>query len=380
MINDDFSSYQSAAKIKPNPSNQYFYSKLIKSLAIGNQVSVISHRPFVKGMFKEKFLPEESKTFENVTYRYTRVESSKFYKFLKEQNEIVRTATSIIEDMHSRDFVIVTDTLRLNLLKAARKVGAMYGVKVVGMLTDNPDNLSFKSKAYSKRIKKVVSSLDGYLSLTDGLVKVFNPHKPNYVFEGLVNEETFFKKDPIYDYFFFGGSLYERYGVKTLIDAFHHSNIKSKLVIAGNGPLSKYIEQLSLDDYRILYLTQLPKDKIIGYEKNALANINPRPVNDKLDKESVPSKLLEYLSVGVPVITTKYSKFYGPFKDNIFWIDGNDEEAVIKALTEFETTSLEERNKKALSAKIKAFEFYGLDVQGESISHFLASLNSFASR
>lgn len=376
MIDDDFSSYQDSAKIKPNPSNQYFYSKLIQALAKNNQVNVVSLRPFVKGMFKEKVLTEENNTFNNINYRYTKVNSSKLYKMIQEETDIVKSAVEIVENIHWDDFVIVTDTLRINLIKAARKVGAMYGTKVIGMLTDNPENLSFKSKAYAKQIKHLVSNLDGYISLTNGLVTSFNPLKPHYVFEGLVKDEQYFRKDPIYDYYFFAGSLYERYGVKTLVDAFHQSSIKSKLVIAGSGPLSKYIEQLSNDDYRILYLSQLPKEKIIAYEKNSIANLNPRPLNAKLDKESVPSKLLEYLSIETPIITTKYEKFYGPFKDNLFWINGNDTNAILDALLNFEKTPIEVRTKKALSARNKAFEFYGLDVQGESISHFLASVNS----
>ena len=42
MRENDFSLYQEEAKIKPNPSNQNFYYKLIKTLAINNTVSVVS--------------------------------------------------------------------------------------------------------------------------------------------------------------------------------------------------------------------------------------------------------------------------------------------------------------------------------------------------
>lgn len=379
MVDPDFSDYQTNAKIKPNPSNQNFYSKLIKCLSLKNNVSVISLRPFRKGMFKENYLDDEVNTSGPTTFYYTHVEGGKIYKLLRETNEIVRTAVSAVENFHSNNFIIVTDTLRINLLRAAKRVGKMYGVKVVGMITDNPENLSYTNHAYTRKIKKLVSSLDGYLSLTSGLVDVFNSDKPSYVFEGLAADENPFRKDPIYDYYFFGGSLYERYGVKTLIDAFHESNIKSKLVIAGSGPLAKYIEQVSLSDYRILYLTQLPKERVIAYEKNAIANINPRPINKKLDSESVPSKLIEYLSVGVPVISTKFEKLYGTFKDDVIWIEGNDVESLKTALEAFDKADKEIANKKASSARLKVFEFYGLNVQSESITHFLTSINSWAS-
>lgn len=376
MIDTDFADYQNAAQIKPNPSNQNFYSNLIKSISLKNHVSVISLRPFIKGMFKEKELEEEINNVGATTYYYTKVNGSKMNRFFHETNNITRVAISAIENFHSKEFIIITDTLRVSLLKAAKKISKLYGAKIVGMLTDNPNNLSFKNKTYVKTIKSLCESLDGYLSLTEKLANNLNPDKPNYVFEGLVSDFKYFKKDPIYDYYFFCGSLYERYGVKNLIDAYHETSIKSKLVIAGTGPLSKYIEQLSLEDYRILYLTQLPKERIIGYEKNAKANINPRPINKDLDKESVPSKLLEYLSSGVPTISTKFEKLYDAFRNDVFWIEGSSKEDIKTALETFEKVDQSEANKKALNAMSKAFEFYGIDVQAESITHFLTIVNS----
>ena len=54
MTEKDFASYQNDAKIKPNPSNQNFYSKLIRCISTRNNVSVVSHRPLSKRMFKQK--------------------------------------------------------------------------------------------------------------------------------------------------------------------------------------------------------------------------------------------------------------------------------------------------------------------------------------
>ena len=376
MRERDFALYQEEAKIKPNPSNQNFYYKLIKALAINNNVSVVSHRPLVKGMFRKNAVEGDTTVDGKIKFYYTCNKCDKFFKLLKEESVIEKTAKQAIEDFMSHDFVIVTDTLRLNLLKAAKKIAKQYDVKIVGMLTDNPFNLSSSNPFVNKTLVKQASTLDGYLSLTQGLVEVFNTNKPSYVFEGLVSEESEGKKDPIFNYFYFGGSLYERYGVKTLVDAFHKSNVKYKLVLAGNGPLVDYIEQMAEDDYRILYLSQLSKEKNIAYMRNSIANINPRPLDYKMDNESVPSKLLEYLSIGTPVISTKYPKLYSTFKDDVSWIDGNSLEDMKFALENYNVSNQEEYLKKAATARRKVFEFYGLNVQAESIDHFLAEINS----
>ena len=372
----EFAKYQQEAKIKPNPSNQNFYAKLIKALSLRNTVSVVSHRPFVKGMFNKNSLESDIAMEGNVKYYYPSNKCGKIYKLFSEQHEIEKIANQAIEDFKSHDFIIVTDTLRLNLLKAAKHIAEVYGVKIVGMLTDNPFNLSSGRRFVKRSLKKQASSLDGYLSLTTGLVHAFNGDVPSYVFEGLVSEENEGRKDPIFNYFYFGGSLCERYGVKTLVDAFHKSNVKCKLVLAGSGPLDKYIEQLAQEDSRILYLSQLSKEKNIAYLRNSIANINPRPLDKELDNESVPSKLLEYLSIGNPVISTKFPKFYSLFKDDVSWIDGNDVESMRLALEFYDISNQETYLKKAATARRKVFEFYGINVQSESITHFLTEINS----
>ena len=376
MTEKDFAHYQQSAKIKPNPSNQNFYYKLIKTLAVNNNVSVVSHRPLIKGMFKMNSLDSDTVMDGNVKFYYTYNKASKAFKLLGEKASIEKTAKQAIDDFMSNDFIIITDTLRFNLVKAAKHIARKYKVKIIGMLTDNPLNLSSGSHFVQKNLLNLSANLDGYLSLTNGLVDVFNTNAPSYVFEGLVTEENEGKKDPIFNYFYFGGSLYERYGVKTLVDAFHKSNIKSKLVVAGNGPLDSYIEKMAGEDNRILYLSQLSKERNIAYLRNSIANINPRPLNNKIDSESVPSKLLEYLSIGTPVISTKYPKLYNLFKDDVTWIDGNDIASMRRALETYDISKQEQYLKKAATARRKVFEFYGLNVQSEYIDHFLADINS----
>ena len=378
MRETDFALYQDEAKIKPNPSNQNFYYKLIKALSLNNNVSVVSHRPLAKGMFNKNSLDSETVTEGKTKFYYTNNKTSKVFKIFNEVSSIEKTAKEAIEDFLSHDFIIITDTLRLNLLKAAKKIAKLYNVKIDGMLTDNPLNLSSGSSFIKNHLIQQGLNLDGYLSLTSGLLDIYYVNKPSYVFEGLVAEEKEGYKDPIYNYFYFGGSLYERYGVKTLVDAFHKSNIKSKLVIAGSGPLAEYIEQLAQEDYRILYLSQLSKERNIAYMRNSIANINPRPLNTKMDNESVPSKLLEYLSIGTPVISTKYPRLYSTFKDDVVWIDGNEIDSMLIALQSYDISKQEEYLKKAATARRKVFEFYGLNVQAESIDHFLAEINSSA--
>ena len=377
MIEDDFLKYQDIAKKKSNPSNQNFYSRLIKALSFFNDVSVISHRPISSQMFdKIKFESEKSQS-NNVNYYYTYISNHILYKPLHEYKAIYHEIIKCVSELHTNDFIIIVDILRYNLLRVAKKIGRKFHIPVIGMLTDNPQNLSGVTNKYINKIFSYALSLDGYLSLTEGLLKIFNTrNKPSYVFEGLVETIETTKKEPLGEYLFFSGSLYERYGVKTMIDAYCASNIKYKLIICGSGPLEEYITNKEVEDPRILYLSQLDKNKILSLQKHAIANINPRPLNEKLDQESIPSKLLEYLASGVPTLSTKHPLLYDIFKNDAVWFEDGEFESFKNGFNDFMTYNATSLNKMASSAKVKVYSLFDLRVQGETITHFIDSLRT----
>lgn len=377
MVESEFVSFQNEARFKPNPSNQNFYAKLIKALSLNNNVVVVSHRPVAKGMFDENEFPRSESRSGNVKYYYTRIKCGLKYKLFEAEKEILNVAKKAARDFPSNNYLVITDTLRVNLLKAAIKFGKINKVKVVGMLTDNPANLSNSKKSYTSVINKNVKKLDAYLSLSTGLLKAFEvSNKPNYIFEGLVDEKIETKKPVIGSYYFFGGALFERYGVKNLINAFIDSSIKEKLVIAGTGPLRSYIFNNLENNNKILYVSQLPKEDVYGYEQNAIVNINPRPYSRKMDEESVPSKFLEYLASGTPTMSTMHTKLFEIFKEDVFWITNDSKEGIQKALEDFAKEDRKILEHNALNARKKVYEIYGVRPQGERITYFLETLSS----
>ena len=378
MTESDFSSYQSKAKIKPNPSNQNFYNKLIKCLSLKNDVYPLSLRPFCKGMFDEEELPESRSDDGSITYYYPKVSSSRRYKVFNLKNEIIKVVDKIISEEDILSYVIIVDTLRYPLLCAAKELRRRDNAKIIGVVTDNPSNLSNVSKRYIKSIYNASSDLDGYICLTEKLNVIFNKsQKPNYILEGLAEEIEPAKKLPIGDYIFFGGALYERYGVKNLINAFHKIDAKVNLVIAGSGELKKYIYDMSNKDKRILYLSQVDKKMIYNLEQNALLNINPRPYDLTLDSESVPSKLIEYLSSGAPTMSTIHSTIKTLFSDNVIWVENSSEQGLQNALEDyFSKKDHKEDIKKASAARLRIYDLYGFNNQSVSLSSFLESIKT----
>ena len=79
----------------------------------------------------------------------------------------------------------------------------------------------------------------------------------------------------------------------------------------------------SKTDSRIIYLGRVDRIEALSLQKNAAVLINPRQNNEEFTKYSFPSKNLEYLSSGVPLIAYKldgipdeYDEFYIRPADN----------------------------------------------------------------
>jgi len=114
-------------------------------------------------------------------------------------------------------------------------------------------------------------------------------------------------------YFLYSGTLDQRYGIRHLINSYIASNLKDyKLYICGDGDDRDYIENAISNGANIKYLGQLDREKVLTLQKNATLLINPRDNESEYTKYSFPSKIIEYMSSGVPVL--------------MYWLDGIPDE------------------------------------------------------
>ena len=115
------------------------------------------------------------------------------------------------------------------------------------------------------------------------------------------------------------GGLEVANGVLELLEAFSliRSN-KYRLRIAGMGPLEHEVREAAEKDQRIEYCGFLPFDKVLDLYDSADVLINMRLTKTLNTKYFFPSKLMEYLTSGVPVITTCTGQTEDEFRDFVF--------------------------------------------------------------
>lgn len=194
--------------------------------------------------------------------------------------------------------------------------------KIIGIITDLPELLqetvSNRKQSLIDKLKitlnnAILNHYDGYIFLTSPMnLKINKNNKPYKIIEGLVDSKLVYsfkvtnklKKQII----LYSGGLYEKYGVKMLLEAF--MKIKEEnlvLIILGHGDMVDDLIKYSIMDERIKYYGVLPNEKVIELQQNATLLVNPRPSKEEFTKYSFPSKNMEYMASGTPLVTCKLS-------------------------------------------------------------------------
>lgn len=190
-------------------------------------------------------------------------------------------------------------------------------------LNDNRTRIYDFFKTYDvKGMEKMYRFFDLFLILTEPMKEVMGiQDKPYIVIEGLVDPaikpaqphtEKKGTKTALYT-----GKLNKKFGLEILVDAFMKLEGDYKLQLCGAGDAVDYILACSKKDPRITYLGQVSPEVSRGYINSSDVLVNPRQNNEEYTKYSFPSKNIDYLMSGKPVVAYmldgiphKYREFF----------------------------------------------------------------------
>jgi glycosyltransferase involved in cell wall biosynthesis len=204
--------------------------------------------------------------------------------------------------------------------------------KVGAILVDyynymDPVRTSMSQKVYYKLLKNV----DSFAFVTEHLQKLVNCDEKDYIIvEGLVSGVAKEQAPAaVENYCVYAGGLQKRYGVGNLVDAFHEMDLPYTLHLYGNGNMIDYIREVAAKDPRIEYKGIVSHDELLQIERGAKLLINPRPVYGELDTRfNFPSKLMEYMQSGRPVITTKLLGIPEEYEGKMFFFENDTTDAL----------------------------------------------------
>lgn len=286
------------------------------------------------------------------------------------------------------DTVIVVYSLNTSFLVSLRL--AMIGHNDIPTCVIVPDLPLFyitnagKSKLY--RILKTIDwkimvhlckRIDSFILLTEAMKDKLNITKQPYMIsEGICEVDDKEYEDLIEDNTIcYTGTLDREFGILDLIRNFLAvADDEWVLKIAGGGNAKSEIEKISRENPRIIYcgiLTNLETKKL---QRTSKILINPRSSDEEFTKYSFPSKTMEYLKSGRPVIMHKLPGIPPEYDDYLLYFDNTSDDAVQKGLIDVMSKTTKELNE--IGAKGKKFVETEKNsrVQGKRIIEFLRKL------
>lgn len=174
----------------------------------------------------------------------------------------------------------------------------------------------------------------------------------------------------------YAGRLHEKYGVMRLIEAFELLEEKDiELWLFGDGTAVREIQDYASKNPRIRYFGQVSREEILRYEQRATLLVNPRSVQDEFTQYSFPSKVIEYMHSGTPLVMTKLKGIPEEYFDYGFVVEDNRPDWMAQVLSK--ALSMSDGELASIGARASTFisENKSAAVQGKRIKDFLLKLS-----
>ena len=163
-----------------------------------------------------------------------------------------------------------------------------------------------------KKSNALYKYIDKFVLLTKQMAEKLNITAPFCVVEGIATntdaaaDDTLAKKYENDKYILYTGTLNYKFGIGNLLEAFSMIPDKDiKLIVCGFGEAEKSIVEKAKMDKRIVFLGRVERKQVLALQRKATVLVNPRQNNEEFTKYSFPSKNLEYLSSGIPLVAYK---------------------------------------------------------------------------
>lgn len=285
----------------------------------------------------------------------------------------------------NKDGIIIFDPNTTSMAAGIAKTYSHRKGKHVILLTDEPmfhtSNTMLKRTLRIGLAEKLMTKCDGYIFLTEAMNKLLNTqNKPYIVIEGFADEKMSQKSSaPENKYkkrvMMYTGAVEEKYGLKTLTEAFLAADVPgTQLQIYGGGGYVPALCEIAKRSDKIKYMGIKLNDEIVECQMKASVLVNPRPTDKEYTKYSFPSKNIEYMASGTPVLTTKLPGMPLEYYDYIYTIANESVEGMENAIKEVFSYTDAELLEKGEAAKEWILKNKSNIVLGKKIISFLGQL------
>ncbi|APC18243.1 hypothetical protein BLL42_21870 [Pseudomonas frederiksbergensis] len=174
---------------------------------------------------------------------------------------------------------------------------------------------------------------------------------------------------------FYAGGLNKAYGIVELVEGFIKADIDYELWLCGRGELESYLSEVSARHSSVRYLGFLSALEVERIQASASCLILSRSPEQLYTRYSFPSKLLEYMVSGVPVLTTRLGGIPDEYYEFLNVIEDSSSDGISVALKAFCAADQQFLLKKAACGKIWVSENKSSFAVGRKIVDFMEKRN-----
>lgn len=281
----------------------------------------------------------------------------KGFQHFSKYDHLVKCMRACFKNVSQERIPLVIYSAYFPFLMAASKLKKKYPLDICLVVADLPEYMGLQSEKslyhraaahWSARLfRKNLHSVDRFVFLTEQMNDVLNPcGKPYTVVEGIANKDYVFddtvpkvKKRVLYS-----GTLQFRYGIGVLLDAIRCiPDDDAEFVFYGTGEAKDTILAAAKTDKRIVYGGSLTREALFYEQQVAGVLVNPRQNIGEFTKYSFPSKLIEYMLSGNPVVAYKLDGSPAAYDRFLLYPKDNSPQALAEKLSEALHMSSEER-------------------------------------
>ena len=374
------------------PQAQKYHRLLTEALAatVDGSVTAISAFPVNRQWTKKFKFEREEESVNGVRYVYGAFLNATVLRQITRRREAVRDIKKLYKEDH--DCVLICDVLNHSIATAARKCAKRYGIPVIGIVTDVPGHssgarrktLSFVnrmiSKYGSKYAEKDLKKYDAYLLLTEEMNAVVNlNNKPYIVMEGHCDgnmeqvpnrvEDKSNPKIAIY-----AGGIHKEFGIERMVNAFLKGGFEGwELHIYGDGNYQNDLKKVAAEHESVKYFGVKPNSHVVNEQLTASLLLNPRLTDAEYVKYSFPSKTMECMASGTPLLTTKLPGMPKEYYPYVYFFEDESEEGMLEAFKSVLSKTAEELHADGARAKVFVMENKTNFAQAKKLVDFINS-------
>lgn len=385
--NNEFSALLKDTRIQLSQQMQKYNLTLATGFAQLDKVKffAISAKPVSMSSHKLKFFKKSADMENGVNFHYLPFIN---IWLIKSMSILVGAIAEVIIQANKRresPKTIICDALNIPLLLAGIIVGRLLRISVVAILTDIPGY--YASDEGSKSIlrnsfrtfhRKLLRMSDCFVFLNEHMNELINlDNKPFCVIEGQVDFKMSNVDNNLHNkhenmIIMYAGSVNTNNGVHILVSAFINANVNNaELHIYGEGSYLPELKTFERISDKIKVFGRVPNEEVVKKEIEANLLVNPRPTHRAFVKYSFPSKILEYMASGTPVLTTRIPGMPQEYNDYVYYIDNETVDGLTKTLRAMLNKSKAELHIKGLDAKRFVMKEKNNIIQAERIVNMI---------